>query len=119
MSTEEQLNPAFYSWNLIYMKYCDGLTYQGNSKRTVSGTVLYFRGKQNMLALFNDLRDNRGLSKASKVVLSGSSAGGVAANNYSELLRGFLGPAIHLSTIVDSGFFVDDGWFNPKVSKQH
>lgn len=77
-------NPAFYNWNVIFVNYCDGFAYQGTSQRAVDENItLYFRGKENMLALFDHLIKNKGLSSANRIVLSGSSAGGIGALNWS------------------------------------
>lgn len=56
--------------------------------------------------------------RASKVVLSGSSAGGIGAVNWSNYLKSILPASTLFQTISDSGFFVDDGWFDPTLWRQ-
>ncbi|KAL4435329.1 hypothetical protein ABPG74_022812 [Tetrahymena malaccensis] len=109
-------NPAFYNWNVIFVNYCDGFAYQGNSQKELNqNTTLYFRGKENMIALFDYLQKNMEITNANRVVLSGSSAGGIGATNWSQYLRSLMPQKVLVQLISDSGFFVDDGWFDPKM----
>jgi hypothetical protein len=61
--------------------YCDGAFHQGNAKDPISykNSKLYFRGSANTRAHFTYLNSRYNLSDADKIVLSGSSAGGIAA----------------------------------------
>ncbi|KAL4483962.1 hypothetical protein ABPG72_013968 [Tetrahymena utriculariae] len=109
-------NPAFYNWNVIFVYYCDGFAYQGNSQKQLnSNTTLYFRGKENMISLFDYLQKNMDIKNANRIVLSGSSAGGIGATNWSQYLRSLMPQKVLVQLISDSGFFVDDGWFDPKM----
>ncbi len=31
LSDDPQLNPLFYNWNMIFLKYCDGASFTGNA----------------------------------------------------------------------------------------
>lgn len=71
------LNPVMHDWNMLQVLYCDGASWTGsNSSTTIhEGKQLYFRGKNNLDALIDDLLTNRGMAQATEVVISGGSAG--------------------------------------------
>lgn len=70
-----------YNWNTVFIRYCDGGSFTGSNSSTtiVQGMELFFRGKHILKAVIDDLLDNRGLSNATDVVVSGCSAGGLAS----------------------------------------
>ena len=66
----------------VYLKYCDGSGHQGSKLAPISykDAKLYFRGTNVTVSQFKSLEDKFGLfSKSSKVIVSGGSAGGLAA----------------------------------------
>ena len=71
------MNPLMHDWNMLQVLYCDGASWTGsNSSTTIhEGKQLYFRGKNNLDALIDDLLTNRGMAQATEVVISGGSAG--------------------------------------------
>lgn len=80
MSGEAADNPFFYTWNHVYVRYCDGGGFSGNAKEPVyvgGGDYVYYRGQRILAAVLEDLLD-RGLDSATDVLLGGCSAGGVA-----------------------------------------
>lgn len=80
MSESADLNPAFYNWNKVFVKYCDGAIYQGSAEPIPYGEgFVYFRGYDNMKAIFDDLITRRSMGNSDIVVLSGGSAGGIGA----------------------------------------
>jgi hypothetical protein len=81
-------NPAiskFASWTKIIFNYCDGGLHSSATKipYKYKDTSLYFHGKYITRSHFKWLTDNFGFSSAERVLLSGSSAGGMAAYIYS------------------------------------
>jgi len=74
-------NPDFFSWNHVEFAYCDGASFSGaaDDPVVVNGKKIYFRGYYNLKAIFQDLLDNRGLNKATEVIVGGESAGGLSA----------------------------------------
>lgn len=60
------------------------------------------------MAIFEDLIRKYNLSNAKEVILSGGSAGGLAAYTWTNYLRKILSNDTNLRTIVDAGFFVDE-----------
>ena len=81
LSEDAKENPDFYSWNHVLFAYCDGASFTGDvdMPEVVNGTKLYYRGYRNFLAIMNDLLRTRGMNKATEVLLTGNSAGGLAA----------------------------------------
>jgi hypothetical protein len=82
-SLDAAINPLMYNWNMVYFKYCDGGSFSGsNASSTPSGvenTVLHWRGKHVLNGGITDMLQKRGLAQAAEVVVSGCSAGGLAA----------------------------------------
>jgi len=79
-STNPQVNPLMYNWNMVFFPYCDGSFFQSNNE-TVSdyqGHKLFFRGYRNELAYYHHLAANRNLLKGTDFVIGGCSAGGLA-----------------------------------------
>jgi len=81
LNDNETDNPDFYSWNHVVFAYCDGASFTGDADEpvVVNGQKIYFRGFRNFQAIMADLLSQRGLDRASEVLLSGDSAGGLAA----------------------------------------
>jgi hypothetical protein len=60
--------------------YCDGGSWAGNAVVAVNGTKVYYRGRLLLDALLDELmKDAYGMNKASTVLYSGCSAGGLTA----------------------------------------
>ena len=101
------LGNEFASSGLIFLKYCDGTSFTGQSAVTLhakSGSVLlgrrrvgqderfsvHFSGRANLMAALRMLLVDAkrfGLSRAAEVLLSGCSAGGLAALLNAELIH--------------------------------
>lgn len=77
-------NPAFCNFNRVWLVYCDGNSFSGNRDaplKVVEDGVkanLYFRGRRILDETLKALAKDYGLSKASNVLLTGCSAGGLA-----------------------------------------
>ena len=109
-------NPAtnyFSTYNLVYMKYCDGNSFSGDlaAPVLVNGTLLYFRGKAIREAvLANVLATNPAIANASRVVLTGCSAGGLSTYLHSDTVGAWV--AANLKSVKSfvaipiSGFFL-------------
>uniref|UniRef100_A0A803M0A9 Pectin acetylesterase n=1 Tax=Chenopodium quinoa TaxID=63459 RepID=A0A803M0A9_CHEQI len=77
LSNNQSLNPDFYNWNRVMLRYCDGASFAGNSMYQNGNSSLYFRGQKIWQAIISDLLP-QGLAHAEKALLSGCSAGGLA-----------------------------------------
>uniref|UniRef100_A0A0E0MAG1 Pectin acetylesterase n=1 Tax=Oryza punctata TaxID=4537 RepID=A0A0E0MAG1_ORYPU len=106
LSNDPDMNPDFYNWNRVKLRYCDGGSFAGDSELRNGSSVLYFRGQRIWDAIINDLLP-KGLAKAQKVLLSGCSAGGLATFFHCDDLKGRLGDAVTVKCLSDAGFFLD------------
>ena len=108
LSADYRDNPAFFNWNVVYLPYCDGASFAGNRSDAVkvNGNTLYFRGKRILDAAMDDLLEG-GLQHAREVVLSGTSAGGLAVMLHTDYIRDRLPDHVQLHSLADSGFFLD------------
>jgi hypothetical protein len=85
MGSDPALNPDFYSWNRVFMHYCDG-TSMGSSRtdpitvqnRDGSQGQIWWRGRNCFNAVIATIMRNENMSAASEVILVGGSAGGLA-----------------------------------------
>jgi len=82
----------FANWTKIVFMYCDGSLHQGNNKSPVQykDTSLYFRGSVNTRAHIKwaDMKYN--LSQAERIMVCGSSAGGMATYLWTDHVRGLV-----------------------------
>lgn len=111
-STEPSSNPLMWNWNLVFLRYCDGASFTGrNLTETVyQGHVLHFRGMDILEAVLEDLLA-RGLQRATDVVISGCSAGGLAAfihaDWWADNLKDRCESPPKVVGMPDSGFFLN------------
>ena len=77
---------------MLQVLYCDGASWTGsNATLTMhKGKQLHFRGKQNLDALLADLLSNKGMDRATEVVISGGSAGALAVYLHADAIRSVL-----------------------------
>ncbi|KRX06034.1 DnaJ domain [Pseudocohnilembus persalinus] len=112
LEDSEENNPRFYNWNKIYIPYCDGTLHQGYVEKTIKHLLfkLHFRGLPNTMATFDYAIKNLGLGDyetATDVLLTGSSAGGIAAQTFADILAEKLDKRTKYWVASDSGFFID------------
>ena len=107
-SRKQSMNPNFYNWNKIFVKYCDGNIFQGYHEEPFiyNNTKIYVRGEKNVKEMLDYMIDNYSLTSASHVVVSGSSAGGIGSLMWSKYIHS-LTPKSNFKVISDSGYFVD------------
>ncbi|CAI5469373.1 unnamed protein product [Closterium sp. Yama58-4] len=107
LSGDDSVNPAFYNWNLVRVVYCDGGGFLGTRGRvSTNGDVVYMDGWNIIQAILKDLQANRGIRSASRLLISGSSAGGQAVVHLCDTIAAAV-PSADARCVVDSGFFVD------------
>ena len=78
-SESEEINPAFWNWTKVYVRYCDGGSFSGlrTEPIEVDNKSLYFQGNYILQAVMNELYQGV-LSNATHAVVSGDSSGGLA-----------------------------------------
>ncbi|KAL2920689.1 Pectin acetylesterase 9 [Bienertia sinuspersici] len=106
LSNNESLNPEFYNWNRVKLRYCDGASFAGDSKYDDGTSLLYFRGQKIWQAMIHDLLP-KGLANAEKALLSGCSAGGLAVFLHCDNLSKYLPKDATVKCLSDAGFFLD------------
>lgn len=93
----------------VFLKYCDGAGHQGSRASPISykGKSLFFRGNNITIAQLNSLEEKIGLfSKATDIIVSGGSAGGLAAFLWVDYIAG-KASAERVYAAPDSGIFLD------------
>ncbi|CAI5523687.1 unnamed protein product [Closterium sp. Naga37s-1] len=87
-----KVNPGFYNWNLVFVRYCDGASYLGDTNEPVqtNNGLVFFRGRRIFDAVTRYLVSHHGMGAASLVLLSGCSAGGLASLQHCDRLAEIL-----------------------------
>ena len=69
--------------------YCDGASFSGDVTEpiTVHGTKIYFRGKRILDFMLDSLKKDHGFDRATTVLLSGGSAGGLASFLHADYVK--------------------------------
>ena len=76
-------NPDFCNFNRVWINYCDGNSFAGNRDEPLAVVEdgvkanLFFRGRRILDETLKTLAADYGLSRASNVLLTGCSAGGL------------------------------------------
>ena len=106
-----QADNYFNSWTRVYLTYCDGAGHQGSRAEPIlyKGAELFFRGQDITLARFKQLDDLLGIfkGKVTHLVISGESAGALAAFQWTNYLQEKITNATRLWSLPDSGIFID------------
>jgi len=116
LSDDISLNPDFYSWNRVKIRYCDGASFGGDSEYSDHNTTLYFRGQKIWKAVLNQLISKEGLGLARMALLSGCSAGGLATFLHCDDFAKSLPNARIVKCLSDAGLFIDVNDINDKNS---
>ena len=99
----------FANWTKVIFGYCDGSLHQGTRWNPISykGTNLYFRGAVNTRANLKWIQQHYDLHNAQQVVVTGTSAGGIATYLWSNHVRLMLARPENVLSIPDSGVFLN------------
>eukprot|EP00948_MAST-09A_sp_MAST-9A-sp1_P000366 g366.t1 len=76
LDSNEDRNPIFSDFNLVYIKYCTSDLWQGTSNGKTS-LPYNFNGKYIVDAVLDDLDTTANLTSATNIILTGESAGGI------------------------------------------
>ena len=108
LSTDPSLS-KFASWTKVIIMYCDGSLHQGSNPSPVKykDIELYFRGADNTRSHFKYLLNNHNLASAASVVVTGSSAGGIATTLWINYVRSLLNNPEVMVSIPDSAVFMN------------
>lgn len=115
LSNQAKYNPDFYNWTSVFVPYCDGASFTGNREKPLKfkNKLLYFRGQRILDAVLDGLL-RRGIDNASEIILSGRSAGALAAVIHADYFRTRFRRATNASfrVLADGGFFMDEPSLN-------
>ena len=129
-------NPLFYDYNHVVVPYCSSDVWLGeetsNTEAVKEGTSqcdcltsasisnpcfnfnpqspnlqFTFRGKIIYQSIIEQLLTDHGMSEAGRVILAGSSAGGIGAINNAKWTQETLGPSSQLMVFSDSSWFIN------------
>ncbi|XP_028077460.1 pectin acetylesterase 9-like [Camellia sinensis] len=106
LTNNASLNPDFYNWNRVKIRYCDGASFAGDATFDNGTSLLYFRGQRIWKAIILDLLP-KGLQNAKKALLSGCSAGGLACFLHCDNFTSYLPLNASVKCLSDAGFFLD------------
>ncbi|CAM0885592.1 unnamed protein product [Alopecurus aequalis] len=108
LGADEQLNPYFYNWNRVYVRYCDGASFSGDGEgRAQDGSTLHFRGLRIYEAVIDELME-KGLANATQALLTGCSAGSLAAMLHCDDFTARFPHKASAKCLADAGFFLDE-----------
>ncbi|XP_022889341.1 pectin acetylesterase 8-like [Olea europaea var. sylvestris] len=105
LSNNQMINPEFYNWNRVFVRYCDGSSFAGNVEAVNPATNLYYRGARIFKVVMEDLLE-KGMKYASNAILTGCSAGGLATILNCDRFRALVPSANRVKCISDSGYFI-------------
>jgi len=114
MDSDPSVNPDFAHYNRVILWYCDGASFAGDRDDPVvhapTNQTLWFRGLSVLRTTLNQLCALHGLADATDVILSGGSAGGLAALLHADKVREWLktagAPLKRYRAVPNSGFFL-------------
>ncbi|AAF26093.1 putative pectinacetylesterase [Arabidopsis thaliana] len=104
LSDKAQENPDFFNWNRVKLRYCDGASFSGDGQNQAA--QLQFRGERIWRAAIDDLKAN-GMRYANQALLSGCSAGGLAAILRCDEFRNLFPGSTKVKCLSDAGLFLD------------
>jgi hypothetical protein len=122
-STSHSKNSISFNWNKVYVGYCDGGSYAGHVSDPVrvAQNELHFKGRYILDAVYETLLVEHALSSARNIIISGTSAGGLAVflhidylvdkiHNYAKIAeasRNTLQPRVpYIVGVPDAGYFM-------------
>lgn len=93
----------------MHLKYCDGTGHQGYTKNPVDykSQKLYFRGQLVTTGQLNSIDKLYKLFNASEIIITGQSAGGLAAMVWSNYIASKVLNTTKIYVLPDSGIFLD------------
>ncbi|KAL6613715.1 hypothetical protein ACP70R_035985 [Stipagrostis hirtigluma subsp. patula] len=108
LSNDQTQNPDFYNWNRVYVRYCDGASFAGDSQHEdQNGNKLFFRGLHIWEAIIDELME-KGLAHSEQALLTGCSAGGLATLLHCDDFRARFPQEVSVKCLPDAGFFLDE-----------
>lgn len=118
LSQNPSLNPDFYSWNQIIVKYCSQDLWSGNGGSFNYNNHSYFFNGSNILNATIQVLKNHNpsiinlplLDNANNIIISGYSAGGEGIFYHGSEISNMIN--LGLSNDKDIAYLIDSGWIN-------
>ena len=111
MEAQDMFTESFATHTIVYAKYCDGSSWTGNAEAAVkpnaSGHPIYYRGARLRDALFANLLEVQGMSKASELVWSGCSAGALTTYIHAEWVKRTVPSTTAVVALADAMFSLE------------
>jgi O-palmitoleoyl-L-serine hydrolase len=133
LSQDSARNPYYYNWTMIFMRYCDGASGTSNATDPVpidedlqsllnkqvelypskffsnvkAPSEIYFRGRANVIAQLEYLKQYLGLGNATDIIVTGGSAGATTAYLALDFIKNWAEPNVRVVGAPDAGFFQD------------
>ncbi|XP_031117869.1 pectin acetylesterase 8-like [Ipomoea triloba] len=98
-------NNAFYNWNRVFIRYCDGGSFAGDVEQPDPVTKHYYRGARIFNAVVKDLLA-KGMKDAKNVLLSGGSAGGLGSIIHCDRFRALFSKNVRVKCHADGSLFL-------------
>ncbi|KAK1304339.1 hypothetical protein QJS10_CPB11g00031 [Acorus calamus] len=117
LDNEQIFNPDFYNWNRVEIRYCDGSSFTGDVEAVDPGTNLHYRGARIWRAVIEDLME-KGMKNAKNALLTGCSAGGLAAILHCDGFRSLMPMHTKVKCLADAGYFINVNDINGKPTIQ-
>ena len=105
LSDDIEENPSFAHYYKVYQTYCTSDMYIGARASSEETGGYQFNGWAVFTALVNSLTQHAGLSQATRVILTGTSAGGRGAAFTCPYLRKLLPYSVDVRCVVDAAIF--------------
>ena len=86
VSDDPNINPYFYNFNHVYLRYCSGDTWTG-TRTSFDLSGLWFSGHNNIKATIDHLNKTTNFPEATDLFLVGESAGGIGVFNNADYFR--------------------------------
>lgn len=112
ISSDPAINPTAYNWNKVFFNYCDGGSYAGSvvAPVPVSGKTIYYRGRYILDAVYATLAAQFNLGAATRLVIKGCSAGGLAVYLHADYIASLVrrvAPTAEVLAAPGAGLFLD------------
>ena len=121
LSIDPQKNPLFHDYNHVLVPYCSQDAFLANRSNPVRSDFSFnstqgadnfvYKGREIFYSVFDDLLREHGMNNTKRIVVAGSSAGGVGILNHLEWIQNklnetFSGSPPELLVIIDSAWFI-------------
>ena len=118
LSIDPVENPLFHNYTHVLVPYCSQDAFLANRSNplrtdfmegfneTEGADNFIYKGKKIFYSVIEDLLEYREIKNAKRIVLAGSSAGGLGILNHLEWIQDTLGPQPEIFVIIDSSWFI-------------